>query len=132
MIAHATHHAEKPLPSCGVTLAALLFPPLIAIPRGRKVSPLGADAEARNYQKREYKQKTANREQLRVSLHEKRVRIYRPAMFGQGWMSSNEIADETGVIADSVRQRMKKLIESGDVESQRMQNSTRQFRWVGK
>lgn len=128
MITHAEYHADRPLPASDVALTALIFPaPIIEPKRGRQVYSLGKDAVARGYD-----QAASGVAQWRVNAHATRVKIYRPAMIGRGWMSADEIAKEVGIITDSVRQRMIKLIESGEVEDQKLRDNTRQFRWVGK
>lgn len=127
MITHAEYHADRPLPACDVTLAALIFPPPMVEPkRGRQVCPLGKDAVARGHD-----QSKNGRAQWRVNAHAARVKIYRPAMFGKGWLSADEVAKEVGIITDSVRQRLIKLIASGEVEDQKLRDNTRQFRWIG-
>lgn len=126
MITHSAYHAAKPLPT-GVALAALIFPaPIIEPKQSRKVSPMAADDVFRAYERTK-----VSREQFVNNAYAKRLALYRPAMIGQGWMSAAEIAYETDVMVDSVRQRMGQLIESGEVESRKMSDNTRQFRWVG-
>jgi len=124
MIAHAEHHAARPLPS-GVSLAALLCPPTVIEPhRPRKVSPMAADDVFRTYERCK-----TSREQFVNNAAAKRLETYRPVMIGQGWMSAAEVADETGIMVDSVRQRLGMLVESGEVESRKNSDNSRQWRW---
>jgi len=126
MIAHAEHHAARPLPS-GVSLAALLCPPTVIEPnRPRKVSPMAADDVFRTYERCK-----TSREQYINNAHAKRVTTYRPVMIGQGWMSAAEVAAATGIMTDSVRQRLGQLIETGEVEYRKNSDNSRQFRWIG-
>lgn len=125
MLTHATYHAERPLPSCGISLAALIFPaPIIDEPRGRKVCPLGTPAETREYERSE-----TGRALCQMTSNAKRIATYRPVMLGQGWVSVAWIAKQIGICPESVRQRMRRLMESGHVECRKMSDNSVLFRW---
>lgn len=124
MITYAEYHAARPLP-CGVSLAALIFPPLANEPRGRKVSPLGTLAENRAYARSE-----EGKFLCAITANNKRIETYRPVMIGKGWKSVAWIAKQAGICPDSVRQRMKRLTESGNIERRKMSDNSILFRWV--
>ena len=60
-----------------------------------------------------------------------RIKIYRPVMEGNGWMTCLCISERAGVHNDSARQRLKSLEESGHVERIKDNNLVR-FRWIAQ
>ena len=60
-----------------------------------------------------------------------RIKIYRPVMEGNGWMTCQCISKKAGVHNDSARQRLKSLEESGHVERIKDNNLVR-FRWIAQ
>lgn len=122
MLTHGTYDQNYP-GRAGVALKTLLRPPVIVEPVGAvQVLPCAIKPEARQYD--------SSASALRSEIaHQKRVIAYGEVMEDQGWQNAAWIAEATGVMIDSVRQRLEMLCLSGNVESKRMKDATRLYRW---
>lgn len=126
MIAYATYHAQKPLPACGVTLAALLFPQIYEVRHAQKINPMGKHIDGRTKE---------SGEMFGASMHSDkssaaRVKRYRPVMIGQGQMSIADLYASTGICAASIRQRMIALEDTGHV-CRHTSSGAVFYRWIG-
>lgn len=127
MLTHSTYDANYPIShQRGVTMKTLLRPPEIVDPVAFiQVMPCAIKSEPRQY--------ISDASALRSEIaHQKRVVVYGAAMDGKGWMCAAEIAQATGVMIDSVRQRLEMLCLSEHVDSKKMKDATRLYRWAGK